>query len=112
MIEQSTSYALVKWYDADKKLTTFLTCIVGGEPVLPIFESTDKVDAGEAAEAHAMLRDIDPGWRVIVGSAEDTLELLEFLAPHIEHATINPPVAMKGEVPVEVEIIPLRRLLH
>jgi hypothetical protein len=48
---------------------------------------------------------------VKVGSAEDLLELLEFVTPHIEYAAMNPPVAMKGEAPVEVELISLRRLM-
>jgi hypothetical protein len=105
-----SDYAVVKWTKEDGM--AFLTLNVEGEDVLVLFESTNKAHAGAAAEAHAMLRNIEPGWGIIVGPPEDLHELFLRFVGRIEHLTINPPIAFSGEAPVTVDLIPLLRFLE
>ena len=103
MIDQET-YAIVMWRDEK----SILTLDVEGEDVLPVWESTGKIKAVEAAKAHAMIRNLKPGWEVVPGPASEFLELLEVLASSFEYLTINPPISVKGEEPPAIRLIPIR----
>lgn len=105
MIEQM-EYALVGWIEKGKT-PSFLTIEAGGEDVLAVFESV------EDAEAHATLRNLTPGWRVVPGSAEELKGLLAGYTPaNIEHIVLNPHVATADGPPVEVSFVPIRRFIE
>ena len=83
------------------------TINVGGERVLPVFESP------EAAEDFLMLGGSGPEWEVADGPSESLVGLLrEKVAPHVRYVTIDPPASLRGGEAPAVELIPIERFIE
>lgn len=90
----------------------FRTINVEGERALCLFESAGKVDARDAAEAHAMLTERGANWQVVEGLMDDLAPVLEEAADHIEYLTLNPPVAYENGPTEGVRLISIRRFME
>lgn len=99
--------ALIMGATGSEIQSAFFTLNVSGERALPVFTRADK------AEDFRILRGLGPEWSVFDDAGEGLVGpmLRGFVASRIGYVTINPPIALAGEDPPAVALIPIEEFL-